>query len=68
MVGLDYDCLVEGLSGSWDDKDGQASSYSISGSNYRMWQPDTSSTSEGGLYVSFKMDHIRGAARDDHAI
>ena len=65
---FDYDCLVEGLSGSWDDKDGQASSYSAGGSEYRLWWPDTSYTSDGGLYVSFKMDHIRRFQVDDHAI
>jgi hypothetical protein len=65
---LDYDCLVAGLSGSWDDKGGQASSYSAGGSEYRLWWPDTSYTSDGGLYVSFKMDHIRRFAADDHAI
>ena len=38
----------------------------MSGSNYRTWKPSASATSEGGLFISTKIDHIRGLAKDDH--
>jgi hypothetical protein len=65
---FDEQCFVKTLSGSWDDKGGTASSYYVSGSNYRCYKPSVSRRSDGGLLISFKMDHIRRFKKDDHAI
>ena len=52
--------------GGFPHKDGEALEYSTSGSDYRLYRPDVSL--EGlGFRISFKMDHIRGGALDDHA-
>jgi hypothetical protein len=48
-------------------KGGEALEYSTNGSNYRIYRPDVSSNGSGFL-ISFKVDHIRGEAADDHAI
>ena len=54
--------------GSWSEKKGRAASYEISGSNYRTWKPHISPTLDGGIFVSVRIDHLRGMlASDDHA-
>lgn len=48
-------------------KKNKAVEFKSSDSNYRIWEPTVSSTPGGGLLVSFKVDHIRRFAHDDHA-
>ena len=48
-------------------KGGEALEYSTNGSEYRIYRPDVSSNGAGFL-ISFKVDHIRDRAGDDHAI
>lgn len=54
--------------GGWKDKGGRAAKFEVSGSTYRNWKPEVSPTLTGGLFVSVRIDHLRGAfATDDHA-
>lgn len=52
---------------SWNDKEGRAARYNVDNSNYRLWKPTISELAGGGLFVTMKMDHIRGSAKDDYA-
>ena len=64
---LNLDTLGQQL-GGWDKKGNRASEYDCSGSEYRTWKPEVSQTLEGGLFISIRIDHIRGLfASDDHA-
>lgn len=65
MIELDFNELGRRL-GGWRHKDGTAAEYKSSGSNYRTYKPTTSNPAGGGLFLSTKIDHIRGAAKDDH--
>jgi len=54
--------------GGWKDKKGKASKFEVSGSTYRCWKPEVSPTPTGGIFVSMRIDHLRGMfASDDHA-
>lgn len=64
---LDSDALAKKMGGSWNKKGNAATEYKSSDSNYRTYKPTVSTTKNGGLLVSFKVDHIRGGAHDDHA-
>ncbi|OUJ75795.1 LGFP repeat-containing protein [Hymenobacter crusticola] len=68
MSALQFDMakLGQQLTG-WDAKDGSAAEYTSAGSNYRTYKPSVSPTPSGGLFISTKLDHIRGMAADDHA-
>ena len=64
---LDEKVLGE-LLGGWTEKSEQAASYTISGSQYRTWKPHVTPTLDGGIYLSVRVDHLRGRfASDDHA-
>lgn len=53
----------------FNDKDDQAMEYESNDSNYRTWKLDDSPLYGGaGLYLSTKIDHIRGNTQDDHII
>lgn len=55
--------------GGWTKRGNQAAEYPLSGSVYRTYKPEVSPTPEGGLFVSIRIDHVRGwLASDDHAI
>jgi hypothetical protein len=42
--------------------------YELSGASYRTYQPEVSPSPDGGLFVSLRIDHMRGfLASDDHA-
>ena len=54
--------------GGWTDKKGKATKFEVSGSTYRCWKPEVSPTPTGGIFVSLRIDHLRGIfASDDHA-
>lgn len=43
--------------------------YELSGSTYRTFRPEISPTPDGGLFVSLRIDHVRGwLASNDHAV
>lgn len=54
--------------GGWTEKDEKAAKVEVSGSSYRVWKPHVSPTLDGGIFVSVRIDHLRGfLASDDHA-
>lgn len=64
---LNIDRLGEQM-GGWEAKSGRAADYSRSGSKYRTWKPEITPMLEGGLFISMRIDHLRGLfASDDHA-
>ncbi len=67
-VKIDDAALGETL-GGWKKRGKQAAEYSLSGTTYRTYKPETSPTPEGGIFVSIRIDHVRGwLSSDDHAI
>lgn len=58
-----------GLSlGGWDAQGGKAAQYPLSGSNYRTFRPECTPTPDGGIFVSIRIDHVRGIfSSNDHA-
>ena len=53
--------------GGWDDK-GKYAEFERSGSIYRTWRPEITPMVNGGVFVSLRVDHLRGVfASDDHA-
>jgi len=64
---LDAQALVTSLSNSWNDKSGRAVRWEMADSFYRMYRPATSTTPEGGLLITAKLDHDITLAKDDHA-
>ncbi len=54
--------------GGWKKRGKQAAEYSLSGTTYRTYKPEMSPTPDGGIFVSVRIDHVRGwLASDDHA-
>lgn len=67
-VEIDTEALGKTL-GGWTKRGNKAAEYPLSGSVYRTYKPEISKTPEGGIFVSIRIDHIRGwLASDDHAI
>lgn len=52
--------------GGWKKKKNTAAEYKSADSNYRTYKPTVSPTPDGGVFVSTKIDHIRGWGGDDH--
>jgi hypothetical protein len=54
--------------GGWTKRGNTVAEYSLSGSSYRTYKPEISPTPDGGLFVSVRIDYVRGwLASDDHA-
>jgi hypothetical protein len=67
-VKVDLGTLGKSL-GGWKKRDNQAAEYPLSGSTYRTYKPEISPTPEGGIFVSLRIDHVRGwLSSDDHAV
>lgn len=55
--------------GGWKKREKQAAEYPLSGTMYRTYKPEISQTPDGGIFVSVRIDHVRGwLSSDDHAI
>lgn len=55
--------------GGWKKRGNQTAEYSLSGSMYRTYRPEVTTTPEGGIFVSVRLDHVRGwLSSDDHAM
>lgn len=77
MVGIGFspagvevceDTFGESL-GGWKKRDKQTAEYALSGSMYRTYRPEITTTPEGGIFISVRLDHIRGwLSSDDHAM
>jgi len=64
---LDLEQLGKSM-GGWKDRGGKAVRFEVSGSTYRCWKPEVSPTPTGGIFISLRLDHLRGLfASDDHA-
>jgi hypothetical protein len=67
LVEIDLDVLGNSL-GGWKARKGRAAEYEISEAIYRTYQPETSPSPDGGIFVSIRIDHVRGfMASDDYA-
>jgi len=54
--------------GGWR-KGGNTVDYTHSGSTYRSYKPEVSPTPDGGIFVSLRIDNVRGwLANNDHAV
>lgn len=68
QVRIDEDAFGKTL-GGWEKRNKEAAEYPHSGSSYRTFRPEVSPTPDGGIFVSVRIDHVRGMlASDDHAI
>lgn len=55
--------------GGWKKRNNSAAEYPLSGADYRTYKPEVSPTPDGGIFVSVRIDHVRGwLASDDHAV
>lgn len=55
--------------GGWTKRANQAAEYPLSGASYRTYKPEVTPTPDGGIFISIRIDHMRGMlASDDHAV
>ena len=55
--------------GGWTKRGNQAAEYPLSGATYRTYKPEISPTPDGGIFISLRIDHMRGwLASDDYAV
>lgn len=67
-VSIDHAALGASL-GGWTKRGKQAAEYPLSGATYRTYKPEITNTPDGGIFVSLRIDHVRGwLASDDHAV
>lgn len=67
-VKVDDEVLGKSL-GGWKKKDNKAAEYPLSGSVYRTFKPEVTPTPEGGIFVSVRIDNVRGwMSSDDYAV
>lgn len=67
-VTIDEEAFAERL-GGWTKRGNSAAEYSLSGANYRTYKPEVSPTPDGGIFISVRIDHMRGwLSSDDHAV
>jgi hypothetical protein len=66
-VKIDEDAFGKSL-GGWTKRSKQAAEYPLSGSVYRTYKPEVTPTPDGGIFISVRIDHVRGwLSSDDHA-
>lgn len=67
QVRIDPEVFGKSL-GGWNNRSKTAAEYALSGSTYRTFKPEATPTPSGGLFVSIRIDHVRGwLSSDDHA-
>ena len=65
---LDIEEFGESL-GGWEARDGKAVDYSHSEIAYRSYKPVVTGTPGGGIYISLRVDYLRGSfSKNDHAL
>jgi len=68
VVSIDQQAFGASL-GGWTKRGNQAAEYPLSGTSYRTYKPEVTTTPDGGLFVSLRIDNVRGwLASDDHAM
>lgn len=66
-VEVDVEELGKSL-GGWKKEHGKAAEYKFSESEYRSYKPEISRSPDGGIFISMRVDHVRGMfSSDDHA-
>ncbi len=70
LAGVTVDIKKLGKSlGGWDGRKAKYAQYEMADNHYRTFKPTITPTPEGGLFVSIRIDHLRGLlASDDHAV
>jgi hypothetical protein len=67
-VSVDATSFGERL-GGWNKRGKSAAEYALSGATYRTYRPEVTPTPDGGLFVSLRIDHVRGwLSSNDHAV
>lgn len=67
-VSVDVGKLGESL-GGWKKRGDKTAEYSLSGADYRTYKPETTPTPDDGIFISLRIDHVRGwLSSDDHAV
>lgn len=67
-VSVDEEKLGTSL-GGWKARTGKTAEYPLSGANYRTYRPEITPTPDGGIFISIRIDHVRGwFSSDDHAM
>jgi hypothetical protein len=67
-VRIDEEAFGNSL-GGWKKGPPKTVEYPLSGANYRTYKPEVSPTPDGGIFISIRIDHVRGwLSSDDHAI
>lgn len=68
-AGVEVDITKFGESlGGWKKESGKAAEYKFSESDYRTYKPEVTQSPDGGLFISVRVDHVRGMfSSNDHA-
>lgn len=68
-AGVEVDIEKFGASlGGWTKEKKKAAEYKFSETDYRTYRPEVTQSPDGGLFVSVRVDHLRGMfSADDHA-
>lgn len=68
QVRVDEEAFGKSL-GGWTKRDKRAAEYPLSGSTYRTYKPEITPSPDGGIFISVRIDHVRGLfSSDDHAV
>jgi len=68
QVRVDENAFGKSL-GGWIKRGKRAAEYPLSGSTYRTYKPEITPSPDGGIFISVRIDHVRGwLASDDHAV
>lgn len=68
QVRVDEEAFGKSL-GGWTKRGKQAAEYPLSGATYRTYKPEITPNPDGGIFISVRIDHVRGwLASDDHAV
>lgn len=66
-VEVDIEKFGESL-GGWDKEKHKAAEYKFSEVDYRTYKPEVTTAPDGGVFISVRVDHLRGMfSSDDHA-
>ncbi len=68
-AGVEVDIEKFGTSlGGWNKEKNKAAEYKFSEVDYRTYKPEVTSAPDGGVFISVRVDHLRGIfSSDDHA-
>jgi hypothetical protein len=67
-VSIDEATFGESL-GGWKKRASHTEVYTLSGAKYRTYKPEITPTPDKGIFISIRIDHVRGwLSSDDHAI